>query len=275
MVRRPAFPPGGVRTDEERSAIPPGRSLLHFAPGCDLPSRVPGSSTGRLPSPRVGAAAAIFDVDRTVLARGSGPAFSAALRAVGVLRDPYPGESLLFRAFDMLGETYPSLVLVRQGPRMARGWRQDLVQEAGRLAAPMLRDLVPPGIDELLAEHHAAGDAVALATGGPFDLVEPFARMLGVETLLATRFHVVDGCYDGAFEGPMVWGRGKLAAVRAWAASVGVDLARSSAYSDSFYDLPLLNAVGRPVAVNPDIRLAALAHLRGWTVMRPRARGSR
>jgi putative phosphoserine phosphatase/1-acylglycerol-3-phosphate O-acyltransferase len=76
-----------------------------------------------------------------------------------------------------------------------------------------------------------------------------------------------DGTYDGSIVGEFVWGPGKLAAVQSWAKERGIDLAESFAYSDSWYDLPLLSAVGHPTAVNPDPRLLAAAVARRWPVL--------
>jgi putative phosphoserine phosphatase/1-acylglycerol-3-phosphate O-acyltransferase len=107
-----------------------------------------------------------------------------------------------------------------------------------------------------------------LATTTPYDLIAPLAEALGLDDVIATRYRVNgDGTYDGTLEGPFVWGPGKLAAVRDWAARHGVDLAESWAYSDSVFDSPLLSAVGHPVAVNPDPRLLAFSLLRRWPVL--------
>ena len=104
-----------------------------------------------------------------------------------------------------------------------------------------------------------------LATTTPLDLVKPMADRLGLDDVIATRYGVnADGTYDGTVVGNFVWAAGKLAAVRAWAEEHDVDLAESYAYSDSFYDTPLLSAVGHPVAVNPDPRMQVMARARRW-----------
>ncbi len=82
--------------------------------------------------------------------------------------------------------------------------------------------------------------------------------------MIATRYGERNGAYDGTIVGDFVWGPGKLAAVRSWADARGIDLASSYAYSDSVFDVPLLSAVGHPVAVNPDPRLRIMAALRRW-----------
>lgn len=213
--------------------------------------------------------AAFFDLDRTLLVGASGPTFSAELKREGLLPDrEIPGEALVFKVFDVIGETLPSMLATRQMARAAAGWDREAVRAAGRRAAPRLLDAVPPSARLLLDAHREAGRKVVIATTSPFDLVEPFAEQLGVDALLATRYGVRDdGTYDGRIDGLFVWGPGKLAAVRRWAAEAGVDLAGSYAYSDSVYDAPLLGAVGHPTAVNADVRLAVLARLRGWPTM--------
>ena len=210
-------------------------------------------------------AAAFFDLDRTLLKGASGPVFSTMLKRVGLLPDrTIPGEGLVFKFFDVVGETLPSMLATRQMARAASGWDRSLVQEAGTLAAERLVDEVPAFAKALIARHQEEGRLVVMATTSPFDLVRPLAEALGLDDLIATRYGTEGGHYDGSIDGLFVWGPGKLAAVRAWAADHGVDVARSYAYSDSLYDLPLLSAVAFPTAVNPDPRLRVVAALRRW-----------
>lgn len=209
--------------------------------------------------------AAFFDLDRTLLRGASGPLFSQALKAAGVLPDrSIPGEGLLFKLFDTVGETVPSMLLTRQAARMASGWNRRAVRQAGRDAADRLLDQVQPFARPLIHEHQQAGRNVVMATTSPFDLVEPLADALGFDGVVATRYGERDGAYDGTVAGPFVWGAGKLAAVREWADEHGVDVDQSWAYSDSVYDLPLLSAVAHPVVVNPDPRLRLVALARRW-----------
>jgi phosphoserine phosphatase len=86
---------------------------------------------------------------------------------------------------------------------------------------------------------------------------------------IGTRYEVdAEGNFTGRLDGPFVYGAGKVEAMREFAASHGIDLAASYAYSDSLSDLPMLRAVGNPVAVNPDPPLAQIARAEGWQVMR-------
>ncbi len=212
--------------------------------------------------------AAIFDLDRTLLSGASGPAISEALVEVGLMTDRrIPGQGIIFRVFDVIGETRPSMLLTRQFARMTAGWERSAAQRAGEVVADALVSLVPPFALELLAEHREAGREVVVATTSPYDLVKPFANRLGISQVLATRYEEVDGHYTGRIQGDFVWGKGKLATVEAWAGTNGIDLAESYAYSDSYFDRPLLGAVGHPTAVQPDPRLRALAALRRWPTL--------
>jgi putative phosphoserine phosphatase/1-acylglycerol-3-phosphate O-acyltransferase len=213
--------------------------------------------------------AAFFDLDRTLVRGASGPAFSQALREVGVIGEtPVPGESLLYRMFDLVGETRPAMLLTRQAARLAKGWEAAAVRKAGRLAAERLVTVVQPFALPLIEEHRRAGRPVVMATTTPVDMVQPLADRLGFDDVIATRYgEGPDGRYDGTIDGEFVWGPGKLRAVRDWSADHGIVVRDSYAYSDSFYDGRLLDAVGHPVAVNPDVRMLALATLRRWPIL--------
>lgn len=209
--------------------------------------------------------AAFFDLDRTLLRGASGPAISRALRSVGLLPDrSIPGESLLFGLFDLVGENRPSMMVARQMARAASGWSTAEVARAGEMAADELEPMVQPYARILIDGHHAEGRKVVVATTTPEPLVAPLARRLGLDGVVATRWTATDGQFTGGIDGPFVWSKGKLEAVRTFAESADVDLAESYAYSDSWYDMPLLGAVGHPVVVNPDPRLALMAPLRRW-----------
>ena len=212
--------------------------------------------------------AAFFDLDRTLLAGASGEILSDAMRSAGLSSRTIPGEKLLYRIFNVIGETLPSMALARQAVALAAGKRRDAVQEAAKTAAEPLAAMVQPFAEHVFATHRKAGRPLVLATTTPYDLVMPLAEELGLDDVIATQWGVnADGTYDGTIAGPFVWSAGKLEAVREWAEQHGVDLAESYAYSDSVYDTPLLAAVGNPVVVNPDPRMVVMAAARRWPVL--------
>jgi putative phosphoserine phosphatase/1-acylglycerol-3-phosphate O-acyltransferase len=212
--------------------------------------------------------AAIFDLDRTLLQGGTGPLLSRAMYDLGVVPRRLPGEGLLYKIFDTVGETLPSIALARQATLVARGRAEGTFDAAAVAAAETIAQAIHPFALTLIEQHKAAGRPVVLATTTPHHLITPLADRLGVDHVIATRYRVNDeGTFDGALDGPFVWSRGKLRAVREWAEANDIDLAESFAYSDSIYDLPLLSAVGRPAAVNPDPRLTVYALARGWPIV--------
>ncbi|MGB8858751.1 MAG: HAD-IB family hydrolase [Ilumatobacteraceae bacterium] len=215
-----------------------------------------------------GQGAAFFDLDRTLLAGASGEVFSRAMREAGLISRTIPGENLLYKLFNSVGETLPSMALARQAVTFAKGRPRSVVQKAAEGAAEALAAMVQPLAAPLFEEHRTAGRPVVMATTTPFDLVKPLADLLGLDDVIATRYGMnADGTYDGTLDGPFVWSAGKLTAVRDWAIEHGIDLAESFAYSDSVYDTPLLAAVGHPFVVNPDPRMKLMAAARRWPTL--------
>lgn len=186
---------------------------------------------------------------------------------LGLRHNHLPGESLVYRSYELFGENLVGIAMARLAARAVRGWSVSRARAAGEQAGMELEAEVARYAGGLLAEHREAGHLLVLATTTPHDLVAPLARRLGFDHLVATRYEVRDGVYTGSLDGRFVWGRGKLDSVRELAQRTGVDLKESFAYSDSLYDLPLLSAVGHPFAANPDAGLLAVALAKRWPVV--------
>ncbi|WP_242577491.1 HAD family hydrolase [Streptomyces albidoflavus] len=214
--------------------------------------------------------AAFFDLDKTVIAKSSTLTFSKSF---------YQGGLINRRA--VLRTAYTQFVFLAGGAdhdqmermraylsSLCRGWN---VQQVKEIVAEALHDLIDPIIyDEaasLIEEHHAAGrDVVIVSTSGA-EVVEPIGELLGADRVVATRMVVgEDGCYTGDVE-YYAYGPTKAEAVRELAESEGYDLARCYAYSDSATDVPMLEAVGHPHAVNPDRTLRKEAVAREWPIL--------
>lgn len=210
--------------------------------------------------------AAIFDLDRTLIPGSSGIALGQALRDAGLAGRELPFSRAFFSAYRALGESYPWMQLTRLSARLTAGWPVEDVRTAAGEAAENLVEQVQPWARVLMQEHRERGRILVLATTTPYDFVASFASAIGFDEVVATRYEVKDGRYAGGIDGPFVWGRAKRDAVKRWAEANDVSLEQSFAYSDSFFDAPLLSAVAHPVAVNPDPRLHALAALRRWNV---------
>jgi HAD superfamily hydrolase (TIGR01490 family) len=137
-----------------------------------------------------------------------------------------------------------------------QGWFKDYVlphvQQKGR---------------EAVTRHRAQGDFIAIVTGATRYAAEPVARELGIETVVCTTLEVdAAGCFTGAAIEPLCYGAGKLELARRTAEREGVRFADATFYSDSITDLPLLEAVGTPIVINPDSRLRRAALKRGWKI---------
>ncbi len=156
------------------------------------------------------------------------------------------------------------MVVTRQGARFSKGWSVAKVAEAVEIATEELLQRVLAYAHVEFAEHREAGRAVVLATTTPRHLVASLAERLGFDHVIATTYGQADGAFDGTTVGEFVWGKGKARAIRVWTEEMGIDLAECHAYSDSYYDVPMLSLVGTPHVINPDPRMIAVAALRRW-----------
>ena len=213
-------------------------------------------------------AAAFFDLDRTLLPCASGTFFARHLEAEGISSNATkaPGAELMVRAYDLFGETRLNVAIAKLAVRASAGWSVEAVERAARNAVPDLLDAIPGYAKLLLDEHRASGVKLVIASTSPKVLMAPLADALGFDDVIGTDWKQVDGTFAGGIDGEFVWGTAKRDAVAAWAEANEISLAESFAYSDSYYDSPMLDLVGTGVAVNPDARLAGVAMLHGWEI---------
>ncbi|MEV0961946.1 MULTISPECIES: HAD family phosphatase [unclassified Streptomyces] len=214
--------------------------------------------------------AAFFDLDKTVIAKSSALTFSKSFYHGGlinrraVLRTAYT--QFVFLAG---GADHDQMERMRKYlSSLCKGWNVEQVKE---IVAETLHDLIDPIIyDEaasLIEDHHTAGRDVVIVSSSGAEVVEPIGELLGADRVVATRLVVgEDGCFTGEVE-YYAYGPTKAEAVKDLAASEGYDLGRCYAYSDSVTDVPMLEAVGHPYAVNPDRALRREASSRGWPVL--------
>jgi HAD superfamily hydrolase (TIGR01490 family) len=215
-------------------------------------------------------AAAFFDLDRTLI-RGSAnyPLAIAAFRSGLVPWRELLADTWNAISFHRHGSTDEGSAALRERIlRAVKGIRQDdLIHLADAIMPGLVRRLIPQSA-RLLAEHHGRGEDRVVVSASPVELVGRFAAVLGLEGSVATRSELDhEGRYTGRLIGEFCYGAGKVFVIEKLAAERGYDLARSYAYSDSISDLPMLERVGTPVAVNPDRELRALAQERGWRLV--------
>jgi HAD superfamily hydrolase (TIGR01490 family) len=141
-----------------------------------------------------------------------------------------------------------------------------------RFLAAAIVPRIGPRSHALVAQHREAGDRLVVTTATNRFLGEPIAAVLGIGELIATELEVAaSGAFTGRTAGVINMREGKVTRIRDWLAAQGDDassLADATFYSDSINDLPLLDAVGTPIAVDPDPRLHEEAKRRGWPVLR-------
>jgi HAD superfamily hydrolase (TIGR01490 family) len=215
--------------------------------------------------------AAFFDLDKTVIAKASMVAFGGPLYRHGLVSRRTLARALWGQLVYLhVGADEARLARMRESVlTLIRGWDQAHVSAIVRdTLEAVIEPIIFKEALELLADHRAAGRARVIVSASPEEIVAPLAQYLGVERAIASRAHVDDrGRYTGEMEF-YAYGRRKVDAMQAIARELDIDLERSFAYSDSATDLPMLEAVGHPVVVNPDRDLLRLAKAREWEVRR-------
>jgi HAD superfamily hydrolase (TIGR01490 family) len=213
--------------------------------------------------------AAFLDLDQTVIAKSSALAFSK----------PFMDQGLINRR-TVLKSSYAQFLMLLSGAdhdqmermrthltNMCTGWN---VEQVKAIVNETMHDVVTPLVfaeaAQLIADHKLCGRDVVVVSASGEEIVAPIARALGATHAMATRMVVADGKYTGeiAF---YCYGEGKVQAIRELAAREGYPLEHCYAYSDSITDLPMLQVVGHPSAVNPDRALRKEAIANGWPVL--------
>jgi HAD superfamily hydrolase (TIGR01490 family) len=216
-------------------------------------------------------AAAFFDLDKTLMAGSSGMQFARIAAKQGIVSRglllSWGWEHLRYR---LRGTTDARTAEVLKVAReLITGVSAKTVERMGpEVMAAILPRVFPQMLEQVYA-HQDAGRPTFIVSAASNDVVGLLAHVLGMDGGIGTRYEVdADGNFTGRLDGPFVYGEGKVRAMEEFAASHGIDLAGSYAYSDSLSDLPMLRAVGNPVVVNPDPPLAALAREEGWQTLR-------
>lgn len=215
-------------------------------------------------------AAAFFDLDKTLIEGSSGVHFARAAYRSGVIGRRQLATDLWANVkFRLRGSTDEASERIRQ--RVLDSIAGTPVKELQRLGPEILAGVLPRIYPEVLRAayaHQDAGRPAFIVTAASQEMAELMAHVLVLDGGIGTRSEIKDGVYTGKADGPFTYRSGKAEAIRQVAAEQGFDLSASYAYSDSESDLPMLTAVGHPVAVNPDTALARIARENGWQIMR-------
>jgi HAD superfamily hydrolase (TIGR01490 family) len=216
------------------------------------------------------AAAAFFDIDNTMMQGASIYWFARGLAARNYFTT---GDLIRFgwqqMRFRVLAREHAASMSQAREVALAfiEGWA---VADIERLADEIFDELMEPriwaGTRALAQLHLDAGQRVWLVSAAPVEIGRVIAARMGLTGAIGTIAEIRDGIYTGRLVGDLMHGAAKADAVRQLAAVEGLDLARCTAYSDSSNDVPMLSAVGHPVAVNPDAALLRLARQQGWEI---------
>lgn len=216
--------------------------------------------------------AAFFDLDKTIIARSSTLAFSRPLYRAGFLnRRALIKAAIAQTYYQMFGADHAQLERMRRElSELTTGWKKtDIERLVGETVDDVVAPLVYAEALSIIDQHQRAGRRVIVISSSPIEIVEPLCLYLGLDrdSVIATRPEIDDeGKYTGAI-GFHAYGPGKAEAMRELAVRASISLPESFAYSDSFTDLPMMEAVGHPVAVNPDKDLREIAVARGWEIL--------
>jgi HAD superfamily hydrolase (TIGR01490 family) len=221
------------------------------------------------PYTSTGPSAAFFDLDRTLISGSSAFVLGvAAWRAGLVPSGQFGRDAVSAIAFRFGGASDDTSTAVRDRILGAvKGIRVDDLVALNVDIVPKLIAKVRPEAQALVDRHRHAGRATYIVSASPVELVEPLAKALGMTAGIGTVSEIVDGIYTGELAGHFCYGPGKVEAMSDLAKWENLDLDQCYAYSDSASDLPMMEAVGHPVAVNPDAKLERIAHHNGWPIV--------
>jgi HAD superfamily hydrolase (TIGR01490 family) len=216
------------------------------------------------------AAAAFFDLDRTLIRRSSVLALAGSFRQRGLISRLDLAKSAFWQVLFVLRGASAERVrrASEEGMKILSGFTvEDMQALVGDAMEPVLRPLVYDEPLHLVRRHREQGERVYIVSATLQEIVQHIADDLGFDGAIGSTCEIADGVYTGRSL-RAAHGEGKAEAIRELAALEGFDLAACTAYSDSHTDVPFLEAVGHPVAANPDRKLRRIARRRGWPVVR-------
>jgi HAD superfamily hydrolase (TIGR01490 family) len=211
---------------------------------------------------------AIFDLDNTLLSGDSDHLWGEFLAEHGLVDgEHYRRENDRFLADYQSGRLDIFEFLRFSLAVLTRYDAGELSRMRARFVEEKIAPLVAPGAPGLLTRHRDAGDHLMIITATNSFVTTPIAQLLGVDSLLATEPEMRDGRYTGDVSGTPCFREGKVTRLDQWLTEYDADLSGAAFYSDSHNDLPLLERVDRPVAVDPDPVLDETARTRGWPII--------
>jgi HAD superfamily hydrolase (TIGR01490 family) len=213
-------------------------------------------------------ALALFDLDNTLLDGDSDYLWGCFLVEHGIVDgETYQSENQRFFDQYLEGSLDIDEFLRFQLRPLATHQRSQLEQWREQFLSEKIDPILLPKARALLDKHRRQGDELLIITATNRFITGPIAERYAVPHLLATEPEISDGEYTGGVTGTPCFQAGKVTRLQHWLGEQGQNLAGSWFYSDSHNDLPLLECVHHPVAVDPDDKLKALAQERGWPII--------
>jgi len=211
---------------------------------------------------------AIFDLDNTLIADDSDFLWGQFLVDRGIVdKDYYEQTNQKFYddykqgTLDIVEFLGFSLApLAAHDAQQLYRWREEFIET-------IIKPITLRAAHDLVEQHRAAGDTLLVITATNRFVTAPIVELYGIDNLLATDPELINGQYTGKFIGTPCYQEGKVKQLEAWLSTSDISLEGSCFYSDSHNDLPLLNLVDKPIAVDPDDKLRAAAEAAGWPVI--------
>ena len=213
-------------------------------------------------------ALAIFDLDNTLLDGDSDYLWGQFLAKQGLVDgDWYEQENQRFYDEYKAGTLDIFEFLEFSLRPLSEHAPEKLIQLHQQFMDECIRPIITQASRDKIAEHAKAGDILLIITATNKFITGPISEELGIENILATDPEMVDGRYTGKVSGIPCFREGKVERLSEWLKQNGLNLADSYFYSDSHNDLPLLEQVSTPVAVDPDDTLRQHAEIKGWQII--------
>ncbi len=218
--------------------------------------------------------AAFFDLDGTVVSTSTAVLYVKYLRARPKGKTPFDRmpfsalvKTLWYQVLYNANRIDIERVARESVAPLAGHAEREMIDLCRRWFGEMVERFIRPEMPALIAAHVRAGHDVCILTASTPYVTVPLCERLGIPHWLASRLEVRNGVFTGEFVAPLCYGAWKIDHAKAWAAPRGIDLARSWFYTDSITDLPMCEAVGTPVLVNPDRKLRRVGKKRGWSIL--------
>ncbi len=211
--------------------------------------------------------AALFDMDHTLIWKNSGLTSVQFARKKGMIPLGFLLKGILKIFFYRLSLMNIESWYERNMEVLAGLTLNDMDRFSGQWFETMVRKSIYQEAVQLIKDHEKRGHRIAIISNSPSFFVKPLAEELGIKDIICTQVEIIDGVLTGKLIKPLCYGKGKKEYAIKWAYNNGIDLLQSYFYTDSYFDIDLMHAVGFPVATNPDHKMRKAARQNNWQIL--------